>query len=68
MGYKGSRFHPLHPLYLLYYIVSAMRTTVSIVLNFLHSIYIDVSYQLVTILTFHLLPIHLLRRTQRGEL
>ena len=46
MGLKGSRLHPLHPLYPLNYIVSAMRTTGSIVLNFLHSIHIDVSYQL----------------------
>ena len=45
-----------------------MRTTVNIVLNFLHSIHIDISYQPITILTFHLLPIHLLRQTQRGEL
>ena len=45
-----------------------MRTTVNIVLNFLHSIHIDISYQPITILIFHLLPIHLLRRTQREEL
>ena len=68
MGYKGSRFYFLYPLYPFYYIVSAMRTTVSIVLNFLYSIHIDISYQPVTIFTFHLLPIYLLRRTQRGEL
>ena len=67
MEYKGSRFHLFYLLYLFYYIVSAMRTTVNIVLNFLYFIYIDISYQSVTIFTFYLLPIYLLRRIQRRE-
>ena len=68
MGYKGSRIYLFYPLYPLYYIVSVMRTTVNIVFNFLHSIHIDIRYQQITILTFHLLPIYLLKRTQHGEL
>ena len=54
IGFKEFRLHLFLPLYPLYYIVRAMRTTENIVFKFFHTLfYIDISYQL---LNGHLSP------------